>query len=170
LRLQDTDLLPATKQVRVPGSKTAASAATLPVADALWPWVKAAVPSPLAYKWLREYWVRTAAGAGDVRLHDLRHFPAQLLVNAGRSEASVQSTMRHASPAMTRRYAGSATGARTPRCWRTCFWRPGPSGVRSHCLSHCRPRPVGSRLLSRCATSSGGRTRTDDPRIMIPLL
>lgn len=107
LRLTDTDLLPATKQVRVPGTKTAASAATLPVAPELWPWITAAVPSPLAYKWLREYWVRArkAVGAGDVRLHDLRHFPAQLLVNAGRSEASVQSTMRHASPTMTRRYA-----------------------------------------------------------------
>src|SRR6266508_4294712 len=58
LRLQDTDLLPATKQVRIPGTKTGASAATLPVAEALWPWVKAAVPSPLAYKWLREHWVR----------------------------------------------------------------------------------------------------------------
>ncbi|HXL33681.1 MAG TPA: tyrosine-type recombinase/integrase [Gemmatimonadales bacterium] len=107
LRLTDTDLLPATKQVRIPGTKTEASAATLPVADAMWPWITRAIPSPLGYKWLREYWVRarTAAGAGDVRIHDLRHFPAQLLVNAGRSEASVQSTMRHATPGMTRRYA-----------------------------------------------------------------
>ena len=32
---------------------------------------------------------RKAVGADDVPLHDLRHFPAQLLVNAGRSEASV---------------------------------------------------------------------------------
>ncbi len=100
-------LRPATKQVRVPGTKTVGSAATLPVAEALWPWVKAAVPSPLAYKWLREHWVRArkAAGAGDVRLHDLRHFTAQLLVNAGRPEAAVQRTLRHATPAMTRRYA-----------------------------------------------------------------
>lgn len=107
LRLRDTDLLPVTKQVRIPGTKTAGSAATLPVADALWPWVTAAVPSPLAYKWLREYWVRArkAAGAGDVRLHDLRHLTAQLLVNAGRPEAAVQRTLRHATPAMTRRYA-----------------------------------------------------------------
>ncbi len=44
-------------------------------------------------------------GAGDVRLHDLRHFTAQTLVNAGRSEASVQTTMRHATADMTRRYA-----------------------------------------------------------------
>jgi hypothetical protein len=73
LRLQDTDLLPATKQVRVPGTKTAGSAATLPVAPEMWEWVRAAVPSPLAYKWLREHWVRArkAVGAGDVRLHDL---------------------------------------------------------------------------------------------------
>ena len=48
---------------------------------------------------------RKAVQAGDVRLHDLRHFTAQLLVNAGRSEASVQSTMRHATGSMTRRYA-----------------------------------------------------------------
>jgi integrase len=69
LRLQDTDLLPATHQIRIPGT----------------------------YKWLREYWVRArkAVGAGDVRLHDLRHLTAQALVNAGRSEASVQSTMQH---------------------------------------------------------------------------
>ncbi len=107
LRLRDTDLLPATKQVRVPGTKTASSVATLPVAAEMWPWVTRAVPAPLAYKWLREYWVRArnAVGAGDVRLHDLRHFTAQTLVNAGRSEASVQTTMRHATADMTRRYA-----------------------------------------------------------------
>jgi len=107
LRLRDTDLLPATKQVRVPGTKTAGSVATLPVAAEMWPWVTRAVPAPLAYKWLREYWVRArkAVGAGDVRLHDLRHFTAQTLVNAGRSEANVQTTMRHATAGMTRRYA-----------------------------------------------------------------
>lgn len=107
LRLKDTDLLPATKQVRIPGTKTAASAAVLPVAPEMWDWVKAAIPSPLGYKWLRQHWVRArkAVGAGDVRLHDLRHLTAQALVNVGRSEASVQATMRHATPAMTRRYA-----------------------------------------------------------------
>jgi integrase len=48
-----------------------------------------------------ELGARTAVAA----LHDLRHFTAQVLVNAGRSEASVQSTMRHATAAMTRKYA-----------------------------------------------------------------
>jgi hypothetical protein len=39
------------------------------------------------------------------RIHDLRHLTAVMLVNAGRPEASVQPTMRHASAAMTRRHA-----------------------------------------------------------------
>jgi integrase len=107
LRLKDTDLLPATKQVRVPGTKTAGSSATLPVAPEMWEWVRRAVPAPVQYTWLHLYWYRArkAVGAGDVRIHDLRHLTAMVLTEAGRSEASVQTTMRHASPDMTRRYA-----------------------------------------------------------------
>ena len=139
-----TDNFPFAKaaEVRVPGTKTVSSVATLPVAPEMWPWVTRAVPAPLAYKWLREYWVRArkAVGAGDVRLRDLRHFTAQTLVNGG---------------------------ARTPRrSRRCCLRRPEPS----HCLSHCHPNPGTRVLLSRYVTNSGGRTRTDDPRIMIPLL
>jgi len=108
LRLRETDLHPITKTVSIPGTKTASSAAVLHVDPELWPWIVAAVPAPVAYKWLRLYWKRAlrAAGAdGTLRLHDLRHLTAQLLVNAGQTEASVQRTMRHATPAMTRRYA-----------------------------------------------------------------
>jgi integrase len=106
LRLRDTDLLPHTLQVRIPGTKTAGSAATLKVDERLWPWIKAAVPAPVRYKWLRTYWIRArdVAEAGDVRLHDLRHACGQWLVDAGRPEASVQTTLRHATAAMTRRY------------------------------------------------------------------
>lgn len=74
----------------------------------LWQWIVAAVPAPVAYNWLRKYWKRALKAAGadtTLRLHDLRHLTAQLLVNAGRSEASVQTTMRHSTAAMTRRYA-----------------------------------------------------------------
>jgi integrase len=127
LRLKDTDLLPMTKQVRIPGTKTASSAVPLPVAEALWPWITRAVPAPLHYKWLRLYWTRACLATGaatmvpdtrrldasgkpkqryeGARLHDLRHLTAMMLVNAGRPEASVQHTMRHATAAMTRRYA-----------------------------------------------------------------
>lgn len=107
LRLTATDLLPATCAIRVPGTKTAGSAATLPVDPSLWPWVVAAVPAPVQYKWLRVYWKRGLKAAGadpTLRLHDLRHCTGQWLTDAGRPEASVQRTLRHASPAMTRRY------------------------------------------------------------------
>lgn len=66
------------------------------------------VPAPVGYNWLRTYWKRALRAVGadpTLRLHDLRHLTAQLLVNAGQSEASVQSTIRHATASMTRRYA-----------------------------------------------------------------
>ena len=108
LRLRETDLHPITKTVSIPGTKTAGSAAVLRVDPSLWPWIVAAVPAPVAYCWLRLHWKRALASVGadpTLRLHDLRHLTAQLLVNAGQSEASVQSTMRHETASMTRRYA-----------------------------------------------------------------
>jgi integrase len=108
------------------------------------------VPSPLAYKWLREHWVRArkAAGAGDVRLHDLRHFTAQLLVNAGRPEAAVQGTLRHATPAMTRRHAMMRDGARTPGRWQRWSWRREAEGAAPQFV-HCDPTRGTRVLLSR---------------------
>lgn len=105
LKLRATDLHPITKSVSIPNLKSAP--AVLQVDARLWPWVVAAVPSPLAYCWLRLHWKRALASVGadpTLRLHDLRHLTAQLLVNAGQSEASVQTTMRHETASMTRRY------------------------------------------------------------------
>jgi integrase len=76
LKLTKNHLLPHTLSVRIPGTKTAESAAVVRVDERLWPWVVAAVPSPLAYKWLREYFKRAVKAVGaplDLRLHDLRH-------------------------------------------------------------------------------------------------
>jgi len=108
LRLRETDLHPLTKTVSIPGTKTAGSLAMLRADPELWPRVTAAVPEPVAYGWLRRHWKRALDTAGanvTLRMHDLRHLTAQVLVNRGRSEASVQATMRHATPSMTRRYA-----------------------------------------------------------------
>ena len=108
LRLAETDLLPVTQSVRVPGTKTDASAAVIRVDERLWEWVKRAVPAPVRYKWLRLYWKRAlkAAEADEtLRLHDLRHCYGQWLSDAGQSEARIQVGMRHATAAMTRRYA-----------------------------------------------------------------
>jgi integrase len=106
--MQPEHLHPITKAVSVPGTKTAGSAAVLRVDAELWPWVVQAVPAPVGYGWLRTYWKRALKAVGadvTLRLHDLRHLTAQVLVNAGQSEASVQTTMRHATASMTRRYA-----------------------------------------------------------------
>lgn len=87
LKLTQDHLLPHTLSVRIPGTKTAESAAVVRVDERLWPWVVAGVPSPLAYKWLREYFKRalkTVEAPLDLRLHDLRHCYAQWLVDAGR--------------------------------------------------------------------------------------
>lgn len=52
----EADLMPATCSVRIHGTKTAASNATVRVSPKLWPWIRAAVPAPVAYKWLRTHW------------------------------------------------------------------------------------------------------------------
>ena len=51
------------------------------------------------------YEVRKAAGLDDVRIHDLRHTYASLLVNKGVSLYEVQQLLGHSSPQMTQRYA-----------------------------------------------------------------
>ena len=108
LRLTKAHLKPNTFSIDVPGTKTRASAAPVRVDERLWRWVEAGVPSPLRYKWLRLHWKRALKAAGadtTLRLHDLRHACAQWLVDAGQSEASVQTTMRHSQASMTRQYA-----------------------------------------------------------------
>lgn len=108
LALTKAHLLPHTCSVRIPGTKTELSATVVRVDERLWPWIEAGVPSPLAYKWLREHFkraLRAAEAPSDLRLHDLRHCYAQWLVDAGAPEARVQVGMRHATAAMTRKYA-----------------------------------------------------------------
>ncbi len=132
LRLQETDLLPHTCSVRVPGTKTAASAATVRVDPELWPWVKAAIPSPLAYKWLRLYWKRALkAVKADVtlRLHDLRHAHGQWAVNAGVTEAAVQASLRHTNRAMTARYTAQRDRGTVASALAAVLLHPVPSSV-----------------------------------------
>lgn len=107
LALEEHHLLPHTTSIQVPGSKTAGSADVVRVGPVAWEWVKPAVPSPVRYRALYDNWKTAckAQGAGSLTLHDLRHFYGQQLTEAGRPEVSVQSGLRHATPAMTRRYA-----------------------------------------------------------------
>ncbi len=107
MRCQEHHLKPNTRSLEVPGTKTALSAATLKIDERLWAWVELAIPAPLAYKAFRIKWKQALKAAGvdpTLRLHDLRHCTGQWLVDAGRPESSVQQTLRHSTPAMTRRY------------------------------------------------------------------
>ena len=49
--------------------------------------------------------VRAAAGIEDVRIHDLRHSYASLLVNAGYSLPVIGALLGHKTPSTTARYA-----------------------------------------------------------------
>lgn len=106
LAMQEHHLQPFTQSVLVPGTKTAGSEDVMRIGDAVWPWVRAAIPSPVRYKCLYTHWKSACkdAGAPNLTLHDLRHFYGQILTDAGRPEVSVQHGLRHADARMTRRY------------------------------------------------------------------
>jgi len=106
LRCTPADLHAEEFSIDVPGTKTRASAETIFPASEFWPWIAAGIPSPLAYRWLRNYFkaAATAIGRPELRVHDLRRLFAQLASDAGAPTAQVQAALRHANPAMTRRY------------------------------------------------------------------
>ncbi len=110
LSLTPDHLMPVTCCIRVPGTETAASADTVRVDERMWPWIEAAIPSPVQYKWLRLLWKQALAvtkADTSLRLHDLRHCTAQWAVDQGVLEAKVQTALRHSTAEMTRRYATS---------------------------------------------------------------
>jgi len=59
------------------------------------------------YRHLHQVWsrIRKQAGMPWLRVHDLRHAAAQLMINAGRTLYEVQAVLGHASPQVTTRYA-----------------------------------------------------------------
>lgn len=128
LELQDHHLRPHTRSIEVPGTKTRPSHDVVTVGEEAWKWVRAAVPAPVRYKWLRIHWKRACErqGSPELTLHDLRHFYGQMLTEEGRPEVSVQAGLRHASPDMTRRYARQRDkGENAAAMDRLLFERPG---------------------------------------------
>jgi integrase len=103
-------LNPHTFELTVPGTKTAASAAVLPVSPRLWPYLDRAVPARRTYNVVREHWRAACRATGiDLRIHDLRHLMAQWAVNAGVAEGALQGYLRHTEASTTRRYTLQAT-------------------------------------------------------------
>ena len=88
------------------------------VAEEFWPFVIASVPMPISHWYLRDLWNSAVDRAFpdqdmDLRIHDLRHFSAQQLSNAGLPEAMIQAQLGHADPSMTRMYAMQTARAET---------------------------------------------------------
>ena len=106
LRCTEADLMPDIRALRVPGTKTSASADVIPLDDESFEWVRLAIPCPVSHGVLAERWKKACKAAGHIglRLHDLRHCHAQWLANAGVPEARIQQALRHRTPSMTRRY------------------------------------------------------------------
>ena len=59
------------------------------------------------YTTIMKVWARLRGKAGlpHLRIHDLRHSYASMLVNAGRSLYEVQQILGHSDPSVTQRYA-----------------------------------------------------------------
>jgi hypothetical protein len=64
LACQQEDLRRHTYTLRVPGTKTTGSDDIAQLDPAMWPWVNAAIPAPVQYKWLRIHFERACAAIG----------------------------------------------------------------------------------------------------------
>ena len=107
VKCEATDLFPHTFSLRVHGTKLGRQGdAIIRVAEEAWPWIVQAVPCAVSQDQLYRFWKRAcrAAGHAELRLYDLRHAFGQWLSEAGAPEATIQVSMRHKTPAMTRRY------------------------------------------------------------------
>jgi len=108
--LQRSHLDAASGAIDIPASKTKSGVRTIYVAATVWPAVERAIPMPIGHWYLRDLW-RAAVDrafpneARDLRLHDIRHFTAQQLSNAGVAEAAIQAQLGHSDPNVTRLYA-----------------------------------------------------------------
>ena len=65
----------------------------------------------LPYTTIQKVWerLRKKAGLEYVRIHDLRHSYASMLVNSGRSLYEVQQILGHSNPKVTQRYSHLST-------------------------------------------------------------
>lgn len=115
-RAKKSHLKPRTLGIEVPGTKTAASLATVYVSEWLWPWIEQGIPAPLGYEHTYKHWKRACVEAGlaeftkpnqrgytGPHLHDLRHLHGQLAIDAV-DVTKVADGLRHTQLATTRRY------------------------------------------------------------------
>jgi integrase len=122
MRLTPDDLHPSTGSIEIKGRhfgkdgevrrgpKTKHSVRKVYVAPQHWHHVEASVPMPISHWYLRDLW-RSAIDRAfpeedrDLRIHDLRHFTAQELSDAGVPLTDIQAGHGHASLDQTADYA-----------------------------------------------------------------
>lgn len=106
VRLTPDHLSPASRLVRVPGTKNPSSATYISVHEDFWPDLLASVPCPIGGSGLYQVWSRACEKAGvvDARQHDLRHAFGQWSLEQDVKDHEVQHALRHSSGSMTARY------------------------------------------------------------------
>lgn len=111
LAITEADLRPATSKVLVRG-KTGER--VVPVHAELWPYVVAAVPSPIGYTGLYKNWKAAVReiGYGHTTVHDLRHLAAQTASDQGASVVSIMELLGHSNTVMAGRYARQTEATR----------------------------------------------------------
>jgi integrase len=106
------DLFPAQRLVVVNGRKTWARRREVTIdGDTAWAWITRAIPAPLQYGWLHEYWRRACAPDPEtdwpgvlLPMKHLRHFGAQLAGDRGASDRDMAVHLGHSNTSTTHRY------------------------------------------------------------------
>ncbi len=128
LGLRREDLSAAQRTVLVNGTKTEHRRRVVAVDARLWAWVDRAVPAPLAYRWLGEYWHRACAAAEvRLRMYDLRHLSAQFAADQGATDRDLTVHLGHSNPAMSHRYARRAVARGVARAIGDALLGPVPA-------------------------------------------
>lgn len=100
-----------THTIEIGEGKTPGSSELIRIDARLWGYIKAAVPARYALEYYEKCWrlaLRKAGIAKQITLHDLRHCHGQWAIDEGVQESKVQSSLRHESADMTRRYVSRA--------------------------------------------------------------
>ncbi len=94
--------------VHIPGTKNRNRDREVAVDPRLWGWIDVAIPAPLAYRWLNEWFKRARKEAklpGTLTMYDLRHLSAQFAGDEGVTDRDLTVHMGHSTPAMSHRYS-----------------------------------------------------------------
>lgn len=105
----------------------------------LWPWIDKGVPSPLRYKWLREYFLRARSaaeleppdGEKGITLYTLRHLSGQAASESGANLQDIAQHMGHTQLSTTMDYLAGPMARAAARAIADTLLGPAPSATES---------------------------------------